>query len=339
VVALRVEVPRVFVPLLSKARHKGAKGGRGSAKSHFFAGQIVRKAVAEPGLRAAGIREVQKSLELSSKSLICSKIEQFGLASHFNVQKDRIQAPGEGLITFHGMQDHTADSIKSLEGYKIAWVEEAQRISQRSLTLLRPTIRPPTNDGEIWYSWNPESDNDPIEQLLVGPNRIPEPRGIVVHANYYDNPWFPEDLREEMEWDRARDPEKYRHVWLGEYQRNSEARVFHNWRVAEFNTPLVDRFYYGADWGFATDPSVLVRCFIDGRNLYVDREAYAVKCEIDDTPALFAGTDTQVPPRWENRFGKPGVPGATDWPMTADSARPETISYMANRGVRIIPAR
>ena len=94
---------------------------------------------------------------------------------------------------------------------------------------------------------------------------------------------FPDVLCEEMEWDKRRDPDKYAHIWLGEYRRNSEARVFHNWTVQDFDTPdNVGRFYFGADFGFV-DPTVLVRCYIDGRKLYVDYEAWSVKCELDGT--------------------------------------------------------
>jgi phage terminase large subunit len=91
--------------------------------------------------------------------------------------------------------------------------------------------------------------------------------------------------------------------------------VFKNWRVEAFEAPADARFLFGADWGFSTDPTVLVRCFIIGRTLFVDHEAYAVGCEIDRTPALF---DT--------------IPGARRWPITADSARPETISFLQRHG-------
>jgi phage terminase large subunit len=335
------EIPRVFLPLIPHKRFKGARGGRGSAKSHFFAGQMVTRAMKEPGLRAVCVREVQKSLELSSKSTIEGKIRQLNVEPYFRILKDRIITPGNGLIIFQGMQDHTADSIKSLEGFKIAWVEEAHRISERSLRLLRPTIRPSTDDGELWFSWNPESENDPVDQMLWGPDRAPEKMMAVIHANWYDNPWFGGQLREEMEWDRRRDPEKYAHVWLGEYQRNTEARVFRNFTVREFILKRDTTYHYGADWGFATDPSVLVKLAVDepSRKIYIEEEAYAVGCEIDDTPALFAGFDTRNPPRWPNKFGWRGIAGAQDWPIIGDSARPETISHLNNRGFKIKPAR
>jgi phage terminase large subunit len=229
----------------------------------------------------------------------------------FTVQADRILCPEEGRIIFQGMQNHTAESIKSLEGYDIAWVEEAQSLSKRSLELLRPTIR--KQGSELWFSWNPTRPDDPVDALFR-PGPTP-PRTTLIPANYTENPHFPKVLQAEMEWDRDRDPDKHRHVWLGGYLRISEARVFTNWKVEAFETPAGAHFLFGADWGFARDPTVLVRCFLAGRTLFVDHEAYRVGCEIDRTPALF---DT--------------VPEARRWPIVADGARPETINYLQRHG-------
>jgi microcystin-dependent protein len=143
----------VFEPLLAPARYKGVYGGRGSGKSHFFGELLVETCQAERGTLAVCIREAQRTLAQSSKRLIESKIASLGLGHQFKLFSDKIETPGDGLIIFRGMQDHTADSIKSLEGFKIAWVDEAQSLSARSLALLRPTIR--AEDSELWASWNP----------------------------------------------------------------------------------------------------------------------------------------------------------------------------------------
>lgn len=318
---LQIETARAFAPLLAPARYKGAHGGRGSGKSHFFAESFVERALMTPGHRAVCIREIQKSLEQSVKRLIEDKIEKLGVGSYFDVLDKEIRTPGDGLVIFQGMQNHTAESIKSLEGYDLAWVEEAQSLSQRSLDLLRPTIRKPAS--ELWFSWNPNDKKDPVDVFLRGDVR--PPGAVVVQANWQDNPWFPDVLKAEMEWDRARDPDKYAWIWGGGYRTLSSARVFRNWRVEEFETPADARFYYGADWGFSVDPTVLVRCYIVGRKLYIDREVYQVGCEIDATPALFDKLDDGYARRWTIR---------------ADSARPETISYIRRNGYpNIQPAR
>lgn len=333
---LRIETPRVFQPLLRPARYKGAHGGRGSGKSHFFADNLIRRCLVTT-TRAVCVREVQRSLEQSVKRLLEDKIQRFNVGDLFRVLNTHIETPGGGVVIFQGMQNHTADSMKSLEGYDIAWVEEAQALSQRSLDLLRPTLR--KEDSELWFSWNPRNHTDPVDVLLRNPPR--PPGAVVVETTYRDNPWLPEVLRVEMEWDRARDPEKYAHVWLGEYERRSEARVFKNWRVDEFETPKDATFYFGGDWGFSIDPTVLVRCFIQGRRLLIDREAYQVGCEIDNTAALFDSIACLACAPGRPCDGmKPGHGMARRHVITADSARPETISYLQRHGYpRIQPAR
>jgi phage terminase large subunit len=307
---LKRECPRAFVPLLKPARYKGAHGGRGSGKSHFFAELLIVRSASQK-LDAVCIREVQKTLNQSVKKLLEMKIEQMGLGSLFTVQESQILSKNGGRIIFTGMQNHTADSIKSLEGYDIAWVEEAQSLSQKSLDLLRPTIRKP--GSELWFSWNPSLETDPVDVLLRGEH--PPPEAVVVQANYRDNPWLPDVLKSEIDYDQRRDPDKFAHVWLGEYQRNSEARVFRNWKIEEFDINPLWIMRQGADWGFSIDPSVLVQCAIEGKRLYVPYEAYRVGCEIDELGDLFNT-----------------VPDATRWPIIADSARPETISYMQRHG-------
>jgi phage terminase large subunit len=314
---LRIETPRAFLPLLQRKRFKGASGGRGGAKSHFFCEALVEEMVCGH-TRAVCLREVQNSIKDSVKQLIEDKIQKLGVESLFKITDNEIVGPHESLMVFKGLRNHTATSIKSLEGFTRAFVEEAQTVSQRSLDMLVPTIRAP--GSELWFGWNPNLATDPIDRFFA--ENADDPDFVHIKVNYSDNPWLPAELRRDMERDKARDPDKYAHIWLGEYQRNSEARVFRNWRVEPFDTPDKSVFYFGADWGFSIDPTVLVRCYIEGRTLFVDQEAYKVGCEIDRTPQLF---DT--------------IPGARLWPITADSARPETISYVKRNGYpRIKPA-
>ena len=309
---LRIETPEWALPLLNPARYKAAYGGRGSGKSHAFAELLIEAHIMDQTSRSVCVREVQKSLAQSVKRLLELKIEQMNAGAYFEVQEAVIKSKrGDGLIIFQGMQNHTADSIKSLEGYDRAWVEEAQSLSQRSLDLLRPTIRKP--GSELWFTWNPSQASDPVDALLRGEK--PPPDAAVLEVNFDGNPWFPDVLRQEMEYDRSRDPDKYAHVWKGGYLQNSTARVFKNWRVEEFDAPADAIHRLGADWGFANDPTVLVRCHIIGRTLYIDHEAYMVGCEITNTPDLFMT-----------------IPEAERWPLVADSSRPETISHMRKHG-------
>ncbi len=318
---------RAFAPLLKPARYKGAYGGRGSGKSHFFAELLVEECLAAPATRAVCVREIQRSLDQSVKSLLAAKIAAMGVGRYFEILESEIHVLDDagarrGLIIFQGLQNHTAESIKSLEGFSIAWVEEAQALSAKSLELLTPTLRAP--GAQIWFSWNPRRAGEPVDAFMRGPGAVEDPDIACVAVNYHDNPWFEEtSLRADMERDRRRDPDKYAHVWLGAYQRRTAACVFSNWRVAEFEVPCGLRPFFGADWGFSVDPTVLVKAFLDeaGRRVLVDAEAWAVGCEIDDIPALFDN-----------------VAGARDWPIRADGSRPETISHLNRRGFAITPA-
>lgn len=347
-IALDLKVPRWAVPLLAPRRYKGAKGGRASGKSHFMAERLVKKAVSDPDLRWVCIREVQRSLQFSAKALIESKIRGLGVAHLFVIQERMIKRRGGlGLIIFEGMQDHTADSLKSLEGFDGAWVEEAQSLSKRSLELLTPTLR---KDGsEIWFTWNPENEDDPVEnhfRKLAGddyplaPGASVGDRFAVVHANYQQNPWVPgESVKDADDLNRV-DPDAYEHVWGGGYNKRSKAKVFHGkWIVDEFEpfteqdaareygrkwaeSEIIVRMvwdgpYHGADFGFAENPTALVRCWIHANRLYVEREAWKVGLETN-----------HMAESWQN-----AIPGVDGYTIRADSARPETISYLRNHGM------
>jgi phage terminase large subunit len=226
--SLQIETARVFRPLLDPARYKGAHGGRGSGKSHFFAELLVEDSLREPGesgegLRSVCIREVQKDLKESAKLLIEDKLQALGLgeADGFKVFREAIETPRDGIIIFKGMQDYTAESIKSLERFKRAWVEEAQTLTARSLTMLRPTIR--TEGSQIWASWNPRRKVDAIDEFL---RNSPPPNSVVVQANWKDNPWFPKELEAERAFDLERYPERYDHIWEGGYAKAFEGAYF-----------------------------------------------------------------------------------------------------------------
>ena len=207
---LSPEVPRKLKPLLFPKRYKGAYGGRGGAKSHFFAEQVVFKAL--EGKRIVCIREVQNSIKDSVKQLIVDKIEKLGLGQEFDVVESEIRGPKDSLIVFKGMQAYNAANIKSLEGYDVAWVEEAQTFSQYSLDLLRPTLR---KDGsELWFSWNPRYKTDPVDAFF---RKNPPADAISVQINWRDNPWFPDVLKREMEHDFEVDADKAEHIWNGAY--------------------------------------------------------------------------------------------------------------------------
>jgi phage terminase large subunit len=216
------EVPTKLEPLLYPKRYKGARGGRGGAKSHFFAEQIILKAFSRQS-RIVCIREVQASIKDSVKQLLTDKIEKFGLLQWFDILDQEIRAPNGSLIVFKGMQSYNAANIKSLEGFDIAWCEEAQTLSQHSLDLLRPTLR--KEGSELWFSWNPRYKTDPVDVFF---RKNPRADAVCVEINWPDNPWFPDVLRKEMISDFEQDADKAEHVWNGAYG-SSQGAILARW--------------------------------------------------------------------------------------------------------------
>ena len=196
------------------SRYKALYGGRGSAKSHFFAESLVANADDNRGFRAVCVREVQKTLKESSKRLIEDKIAEFDLGYRFGIYNDHITTPGKGVFLFQGMQDHTAESIKSLEGMHVADVAEAQTLSARSWEMLRPTIR--AAGSEIWASWNPRSASDPVDAFFRGP--MPPENAIIRRISWRENRFFPQELEDERRHDLRANPDRYAHIWEGEYE-------------------------------------------------------------------------------------------------------------------------
>lgn len=252
-----IPTARVFAPLLEPARYKAAYGGRGSGKSHFFAELGVEDAQRWPGenggegLRWVCVREVQKSLKQSAKRLVEDKINALPAGHGFRVFKELIETPGDGVILFQGMQDHTADSVKSLEGFHRAWWEEAQSATAHSLTLLRPTIRHELS--ELWFGWNPRRKADPVDQLFRG--GTPPTGSVVVKANWSDNPWFPKVLEQERLDDLRNRPEQYDHIWEGDYAGVHEG--------AYFTKQLIEARQKGRIGKVAADPLMERRAFWD----------------------------------------------------------------------------
>ncbi len=314
--SLQIQTPRWTKPLFQgqngAPRYRGAKGGRASGKSHFFAEAIIERMIINSATRVVCIREVQRSLKFSAKQLLEDKIKALGVIHMFDVQNTEIKVrDGEGIIIFQGMQDHTADSIKSLEGFDIAWCEEAQSLSKRSIELLDPTLR---KDGaELWFSWNPRQPSDAVEQVFSGTDN-----GVLVHVNYNQNPFAPQSMIDLAHSAKERDFERYAHVWLGEYETINEAQVFFGkWSVDEFYPDETWQGpYLGVDFGFRPDPLVAVKCWVHDETLFIEKEAYGVGIEIDDT----------------HRFICNVIPEFDQYVCRADSAEPKTISYLQRHG-------
>lgn len=304
-----------FKPLFQPKRYKTFHGGRGGAKSWAAARALVIMAASKK-LRILCTREVQNSIKDSVHKLLKDQIEMLGLNPWFRITNESITSASGSEFLFKGLRFDPL-GIKSTEGVDICWVEEAQSVSSDSWAILIPTIR--KEGSEIWVTFNPGEESDPTYQRFIV---TPPDDSITVEVNYYDNPYLPETLRKEMEYCKRIDYEAYEHIWLGKPKSISDSVIFRNrYRVEAFPDDLwqqADRLFFGADFGFANDPSTLIRMFMIDTRLYIEYEAYGVGVELDEMPQFYDS-----------------IPEVRKWPVKGDNSRPETISYLARQGFSI----
>lgn len=313
---LKVKLPRKMQFLFRPSRYKVAKGGRGSAKSWSVARALVMKAHEDQRRILCG-RELQNSITESVHHLLESQINKLKLDKYFNVQNTSITHENGSEFIFSGIKNNIT-KIKSMEDIDIAWIEEAEKISKRSLEVLIPTIRKPKS--ELWFTFNPDEETDPVYQHFVV-NTPPDCQLVTI--NWEDNPYFPEELRREKDYLYSVDPDAAAHVWGGELRKNGEAQIFRNkYSIRDF-TPVFgtdfddwDGPYFGADWGFSQDPTCIVKMWIHKRKLYIEYDTGGIGVENDDIGPMFKT-----------------VPQVDDgYVIYADNARPETINHVAKKG-------
>lgn len=313
-----LDLPEKFYAFLEPAPFKISWGGRGGAKSYSIAKLLVYIGYTEKK-KILCAREFQNTLKESAKALIEEQIAELGLGWFYRITETEIVGLNGTEFIFKGLRLNVG-SLNSMVGIDICWLEEAQFNTKASINALLPTIR--KKGSEIWVSMNPRKPKDVIyEMFLTGQ---PPAGTVIIEMQYYDNPWFDEtSLRLQMETMKVREPAKFRHVWLGELETRSDALVFSNWRTGTIDVPENARPYFGADWGYAIHPATLIECFVfnDTNELYIRREAYQHKLEIDHIPAFFDR-----------------IPGARKGVITADSARPELIAHMRRLNWRVHPS-
>jgi phage terminase large subunit len=308
----KFQLSRVFKPLFKPKRFKVFYGGRGGGKSWAFAIALLQRGMKTP-LRILCTREVQGSIRDSVHRLLVTCIENNNLERFYTVTRDAIYGLNGTEFLFHGLK-HDPMQIKSLEGIDICFVEEAQKISNESWDVLIPTIR--KKNSQIWIAFNPNLETDPTYQRFIVNKR---PNQVTVKVNWQHNPYFSDELRDEMQYQRELNYDDYLHIWEGECKTASDAQIFKNKYVVEdFDSPVSATYYYGLDWGFSQDPTVILRCFIVGNDLYIDYEAGGTQVELDLTYKLIDS-----------------IPNARHHVIRADSARPESISFVRRQGYKI----
>lgn len=319
----RLELPPkllpVFAPKRGALRYRGAYGGRGSGKSFNFAKMAAVWGVVEP-LRILCTRELQGSIKESFHAELKNAIaSEPWLTAAYDVGVDYIKGTIPGRVAqtefmFKGLR-HNIGSIKSTAQIDLCIVEEAEDVPEASWLALEPTVRAPKS--EIWVLWNPQVEGSPVDTRFRDPNN-PEPDARIVEMNYLDNPWFPEVLEKlRLKQYRTLDRPTYRWIWDGQYYKLSKAQIFAGKWVEEIRQPTPDWAgpYFGLDFGFANDPTAGVKCWIspDGRELYIEAEAGEKHLELDETGKYLADR----------------LPGIEAHAVYADSARPESISYLS----------
>lgn len=326
--SVQLPIPAKLAPLFTaiNKRYRCSHGGRGSAKTRTFALMTAVKAYQAMMNGESGVilcaREFMNSLEESSMEEIKQAIRSVPwLAANFDIGEKYIRTIDRNVsYVFAGLR-HNLDSIKSKARILLCWVDEAETVSEVAWQKLDPTVR--EAGSEIWVTWNPEIDGSPTDKRF---RKSQDDSIITVEMNYTDNPWFPEVLEIVRTKDQKNlDPATYAWVWEGAYLENSEKQVLAGkYRIAGFDDELwkqADRLFFGADFGFAKDPNTLIRSFIIDNSLYIEYEAYGEHTELDHMPKLY---DT--------------IPEVRKWPIKADSARPETISYLKRQGFKISSA-
>lgn len=296
-------------------RYKIIHGGRGSGKSYAVADALISISLYKKHLVLCG-REFQNSIKDSVHSLLAQRIEALGFGHYFEITRDEINCNYSGSrFIFKGLR-HNVDSIKSMAGITILWIEEADTLSAESWRVIEPTIREP--GSEIWCTFNPKNKTDILYKTFIE-NELPKD-SYVVKVNYEDNQHFPEVLREQMERLKIKDHGMYRHVWLGECLEHSDAQIFKGyWTESKFEEPLNIHPYFGLDFGFSQDPTAGIRCFVDKNILYITHEAVKKGLEIDET----------------GKFLEKHLPDLKKHTIYADNARPESISFIKRQGYAI----
>lgn len=291
-------------------------GGRGGAKSETVARVNLVRGMQRPTRFLCG-REFQNSIADSVHSLLKQLIDANPIFQAFyQVQETKILGRNGTEFVFYGIR-RNINSIRSMHGVDVCWIEEANAVPKASWDVLLPTIRKPGSIFQIVF--NPDQETDSTYQMFVA---NPQPDTRLLKVSWRDNPWFPEELRKIKDHAFRTDPEGAAHVWEGEFNRRSEAQVLlGKWRVEAFDVPEApaangwDGPYFGADWGYSQDPAAACELWIRNGSLYCRRERYRVGVELDHLPEFLMG-----------------IPRFHEHDSRGDAARPDIIAYLNRHG-------
>lgn len=305
--------------LFTDARHKAIYGGRGSGKSWAVATYLVSIA-SKSRKRIICARQFQNSIRDSSKELIERRIHDLGLDNQFTITDRYIfHNATKSQFIFIGLE-RNVESIRSLEGADVVWIDEARTISARSMEVLLPTIR--KAGSELIWTWNPEQPEDPVDAYFRA--GAPPPRSVIIRVDFSDNPFFKDtEMPNEMETLKRGNLARYKHVWLGEYDVRYESKVFPNAKTGRVDVPANTPPKYGMDFGFGKDPAFIVKLYVleASKQIYIANEAHGAVA-MERLPTMIRS-----------------VIHHDDDLIRCDSSQPIIIDFLQSRGLNTVPAK
>jgi len=308
-ILIPVEFKRLFD---NDWREAAVYGGRYSLKSHTVARILLIRA-RQKKIRVACFREFQNSIAESSHQLLKDLINQYELKDFEVTQNSIINKINGSDFIFKGLHNNE-QSIKSTEGIDIAWVEEAQTVSNTSLEVLTPTVRKP--GSQLIYTYNRLLEDDPVHNRLVLEGR---PNTLIINVNYdiaLKYKMMPEVIRLEMEDDRERRPALYKHKWLGEPS-SSERKIYKDWAIIDELPHEARLERYGLDFGYSNDPTAIVAIYKYNGGFILDEITYQKGLSNKQIADILQNIDRAL--------------------VIADSAEPKSIDEIRSYGINILP--
>lgn len=294
-------------------REAAVYGGRYSLKSHTVARVLLIKA-RQSKIRVACFREFQNSIADSSYQLLVELIKEYNLGDFQITNNSIINTINGSDFIFKGLWNNE-QSIKSIEGIDIAWVEEAQTVSEKSLEVLTPTVR--KNNSQIIYTYNRLLEEDPVHKRLVLEGR---PNTLIINVNYdiaLKYGMMPEVIRLEIEDDKKKRPGLYRHKWLGE-PHNMERKIYKDWQIIDEIPHEARLERYGLDFGYSNDPTSIVAIYKYNGGFIFDEICYQKGLSNKQIADILNNSPKAL--------------------VVADSAEPKSIDELKLYGVNVLPS-
>lgn len=311
-----INIPIEYKRLFDKDwREAAVYGGRYSLKSHTVARYLLIRARMEK-VRVGCFREFQNSISDSSHQLLKDLIEKYELNDFQVTDKAIINTVTDSDFLFKGLWNNE-QSIKSIEGIDIAWVEEAQTITETSLEVLTPTVR--KKGSQIIYTYNRDLEDDPVHKRLVLDGR---PNTLIINVNYdiaEKYGMLPDVIKQEIEDDKEKRPALYKHKWLGQPSNNLERKIYSDWAIIEAIPHEARLERYGLDFGYSNDPTAIVGIYYYNGGYILDEVCYQKGLSNKRISEIILNQEKQSL-------------------VIADSAEPKSIDEIRLYGVNILPA-